>query len=190
MRNLLVVALLFEAVGAAPLLGAQDELSKVELYGGYDYVRFNIHASVMGQPPSQTFNANGGGGQLIYNVNDWLGVLGDVGGYWATSLTSRAAGAAIPYLFGPRLNFRRRVVTPFAQVLLGGVVTSSGIQTSGWQDHFAMTGGGGIAVKVSKQLSIRPVQAEYFMTKIPDGLNNQQNNFRFSAGVALLIGRK
>jgi len=190
MRYLLVLALVFTANGAAPLLRAQDQPSKMELYGGYDYVRFNVHTNVIGQPPSQTFNANGGGGQLVYNVNEWLGVLGDVGGYWATSSTSRAAGAAIPYLFGPRLDFRRRVVTPFAQVLLGGVATSSGIQTSGWQDHFAMTGGGGIDVKVSKQLSIRPIQAEYFITKIPDGLNNQQNNFRFSAGVAWLIGRR
>ena len=31
--------------------------------------------------------------------------------------------------------------------------------------------------------TIRPVQAEYFMTKIPDGLSNRQNNFRFSTGI-------
>ena len=190
MRNLPVVALLFAVIGAAPLLPAQDQPSKVELYGGYDYVRFNIRADVIGQPPSQTFNANGGGGQLVYNVTNWLGVLGDVGGYWATSSTSRAAGAAIPYLFGPRLNLRRRSVTPFAQVLLGGVATSSGIQTSGWQDHFAMTAGGGLDVQVSEHLSVRLVQAQYFMTKIPDGLNNLQNNFSFSTGVSLLIGKK
>lgn len=190
MRNSLAVVFLLTAIGAAPALRAQNTVPQLELYGGYDYVRFNINANVKGQPPSQTFNGNGGGGQLVYNVNNWLGVLGDVGGYWATSSTSQAAGAAIPYLFGPRLSFRRRVVTPFAQVLLGAVATSSGIQTSGWQDHFAMTGGGGIDVKVTRQLSIRPIQAEYFLTKIPDGLSNQQNNFRFSTGVSFLIGRK
>jgi hypothetical protein len=32
-----------------------------------------------------------------------------------------------------------------------------------------MTAGGGIDFKVSKHVSVRPVQAEYFMTKIPDG---------------------
>jgi hypothetical protein len=46
-----------------------------------------------------------------------------------------------------------------------------------------MTAGGGIDLKVSRHVSVRPVQAEYFMTKIPDGLNNRQNNFRFGAGV-------
>jgi opacity protein-like surface antigen len=182
MRNTLVVLFLFTAT--MPALWAQDEPSKLELYGGYDYVRFNINAKISGQPPSQTFNGNGGGGQLMYNVNNWLGILGDVGGYWATSTTnSGSAGAAIPLLLGPRVNLRRGVVTPFAQVLLGGVVTSSGIEQIGWQSHFAMTAGGGVDFKVSKHFSIRPVQAEYFLTKIPDGLNNRQNNFRFSAGI-------
>jgi outer membrane protein with beta-barrel domain len=186
MRNSLVMVLLFAAISAAPSLWAQEEPSKLELYGGYDYVRFNISAKVNGQPPSQTFNGNGGGGQLVYNVNSWLGVLGDVGGYWATNSTSQ--GAAIPYLFGPRANFGHGMVTPFAQVLLGGVLTSSGIEQSGWQSHIAMTAGGGIDVKVSKHFSIRPVQAEYFLTKIPDGLNNRQNNFRFGAGIVFRFG--
>jgi outer membrane protein with beta-barrel domain len=186
MRNSLAVVVLFAAIGAAPELRAQDEPSKLELYGGYSYIRFNINARVSGQPPSQTFNGNGGDGQFVYNVNNWLGVLGDVGGYWATNST--AQGAAIPYLFGPRLSFRHGAVTPFAQVLLGGVVTSSGIEQSGWQSHFAMTAGGGIDVRVSRHFSIRPLQAEYFLTKIPDGLNNRQNNFRFGAGIVFRFG--
>jgi len=186
MRNSLAVVLLIAAMGAAPTLRAQEEPSKAELYGGYGYARFNVNANVAGQPPSQVFNGNGGGGDLEYNVNNWLGVLGDVSGYWATNATKQ--GAAIPYLFGPRVNLRHGKVTPFVQVLLGGVVTSSGIQTIGWQSHFAMTAGGGIDVKISKHFSIRPAQAEYFMTKIPDGINNRQNNFRFGAGIVLRFG--
>ena len=96
----------------------------------------------------------------------------------------------MPYLFGPRINFRRRRVTPFAQVLVGGVVTSSGIQTIGWQNNFAMTAGGGFDVRLSEHFTIRPMQAEYFLTKIPDGLHNRQNNFRYSAGISLLFGKK
>ena len=33
------------------------------------------------------------------------------------------------------------------------------------------------------------VQAEYFLTRIPNGLNNRQNNFRYSAGIVLRFGR-
>jgi hypothetical protein len=101
MRNSFAVVLLFAAMGAAPTLRAQQEPSKIELYGGYDYVRFNINTNISGQPPSQTFNANGGGGELVYNVNHWLGVLGDLGGYWATNTAnSNSQGAVIPYLLG------------------------------------------------------------------------------------------
>jgi len=190
MRNLFIViigALFLTVCGGRPA-AAQEGASKIELYGGYSYVRFNVNARVSGQPPSQAFNGNGGSGELAYNVNNWLGVLGSAGGYWATSSSSSAAGAAIPYLFGPRVNLRRGRITPFAHVLVGGVVTSSGIQETGWQSHFAMSAGGGIDVKVSKHFSIRPAQAEYFMTKIPDGLNNRQNNFRYSAGIVLRFG--
>jgi opacity protein-like surface antigen len=176
------------AIATVQQAKAQVSPSALELYGGYDYVLFRANANVAGQPPQQTFNANGGGGQLAYNINNWLGVLGDVAGYWATN--SRAQGAAIPYLFGPRINLRYRKMTPFAQVLLGGVVTSSGIQTSGWQNNFAMTAGGGFDIQVSEHVTIRPMQAEYFLTKIPDGVNNRQNNFRYSAGISLLLGKK
>lgn len=191
MRNALAVALLFATIGGAPSLRAQTDtdLSKFEIYGGYDYVRFNINANVPGHPAFQTFNGNGGGGQLVYNVNNWLGVLADVSAVWATSSNSSSSGAAIPYLFGPRANLRHARITPFAQVLLGGVVTSSGIRYIGWQNQLAMTAGGGIDLKVSKHVSLRPLQAEYFMTKIPDGLNNRQNNFRYSAGISFLFGR-
>jgi len=187
MRKCIALLSLFAAIGLAPALRAQEEPSRIELYGGYDYIRFNINSNVSGQPPSQVFNGNGGSGDLEYNITNWFGVVGDVGGIWATN--GSKYGAAIPCLFGPRVNFLKGKVTPFAQVLLGGVVTSSGIQTSGWQSHFAMTTGGGIDVKISKHFSLRPAQAEYFLTKIPDGLNNRQNNFRYSAGVVLRFGR-
>ena len=44
-----------------------------------------------------------------------------------------------------------------------------------------MTAGGGIDIKVSRHILVRPIQAEYFMTKIPDGLNNRQDNLRIGA---------
>src|SRR5580692_12969583 len=57
----------------ALLAGAQDETPKVELYGGYDYVR----VSDLGD----SYNFNGGSGQFAYNANRWLGLVGDFGGY-------------------------------------------------------------------------------------------------------------
>ena len=53
-----------------------------------------------------------------------------------------------------------------------------------------MTAGGGIDFKVSKQVSVRPVQAEYFMTRLPNGLSNRENNLRIGGGIVLLLGRR
>jgi opacity protein-like surface antigen len=191
MRKSLAVGLWLGLLGTVPLVKAQEEPSKVDLYGGYYYARFNVNASSVGGAPSETFNGNGGGVQLVYNPNHWLGVVGDMAGYGATATTNGAlVGGGFTYLVGPRVNFRHGKVTPFAQTLLGGIWTTDGIGHSGSESNFAMTAGGGIDFKVSRHVSVRPIQAEYFMTKIPDGLNNRQNNLRIGAGIVLLVGRK
>jgi opacity protein-like surface antigen len=190
MKNSSALVVLILVIGFALPAKAQDVTPRFEAYAGYYYTRFNVNANVPGIAPSAAYNGNGGGGQIEYNVNHWLGAVGDLGGFVATSSGNGAfAGAGFTYLFGPRVNFRRGKVAPFAQALFGGVRTTDGIaQSTGTENNFAMTAGGGIDFKVSKHISVRPVQAEYFMTKIPDGLNNRQNNFRYSAGVVFRLG--
>jgi opacity protein-like surface antigen len=189
-KSFAIVVLLGIFATARPMQ-AQEQVSKLEVYGGYYYARFNVNANVPGIAPSATYKGNGGGGQFEYNANHWLGVVGDLGGFYATSSGSGAfAGVAFTYLLGPRVNFRRGKVTPFAQALFGGVWTTDGIaQSTGPENNFAMTAGGGIDFKVSKHVSVRPVQAEYFMIRIPDGLNNRQNNLRVGTGIVLRLGR-
>lgn len=46
-----------------------------------------------------------------------------------------------------------------------GHLDRDGIGVSGSKNNFAMTAGGGIDVKVSGHLSVRPIQAEHFLTK-------------------------
>ena len=185
MMKSLAVRLLLGLLGTALLAKAQQEPSKFDLYGGYYYARINVNANVPGIAPSATYNGNGGGGQFEYNANHGLGVVGDLGGFRATSSGSGSfAGGVFTYLLGPRVNFRRGKVTLFAQTLFGGVRTTDGIaQSTGTENNFAMTAGGGIDIKVSMHVCVRPVQAEYFMTKIPDGLNNRQDNLRVGAGI-------
>ena len=184
----IVLALALLAI-AGPMM-AQESPSKFEVYGGYYYARFNVNASAAGGAPSETFNGNGGGVQLEYNSNHWLGVVGDLAGYGATATTNGAlVGGAFTYLFGPRVNVRHGKITPFVQTLFGGIWTTDGIGQSGSENNFAMTAGGGIDVKVSRHVSIRPVQAEYFMTKLSDGLNNRQDNLRVGAGIVVRLGR-
>ena len=188
-KTFALVALLagFAASGSVE---AQDPPARLEAYGGYYYARFNINANVPGVPPSEAFKAHGGGGQLEYNANNWLGVVGDLAGYGATStVNGQLVGGAFTYLFGPRVNFRQAKVAPFVQALFGGILTTAGIGQSASENNFAMTAGGGIDFKVSRHVSVRPIQAEYFMTKLPDGLNNRQNNLRVGAGIVLRLGQ-
>ncbi len=189
MRTSFVILLIVAAFAAVLPATAQDETPQVELYGGYYYARFNVSVNAPGFPAAASFNANGGGGQLEYNVTRWLGIVGDLGGYHVS--TPSGAGA-FSYLFGPRINFRRKrtTVMPFAHVLFGGVDTTGSIGRVGPTNAFAMTVGGGVDIAVSPSVAIRPAQAEYFMTKFSGGLGNRQDNFRFGAGVVFRFGQK
>jgi opacity protein-like surface antigen len=188
MKKSIAILALLVASAATPVLVKAQDVPLVEGYAGYDFLRVNATTRLPGVAPSFSFNANGGGGQLEVNVNRWLGIVGDLAGYSVDNPT--AHGEAFSYLFGPRINFRYSRVTPFVHVLFGGLLASDGIGSFGPENHFAMAAGGGIDFKVSRRFAVRPVQAEYFMTKFPDGLNNRQNNFRFSTGIVLLLGRR
>jgi opacity protein-like surface antigen len=155
---------------------AQNETPKMEVYGGYDYVLVNASGS--------SFNFNGGSGQFVYNANRWLGIVGDLGGYYTAD---GFTGGIFSYLFGPRISFRGHGrVTPFAQVLVGGARSIVDFP----QNTFAMTAGGGVDVKVSPHFAIRPIQAEYFLTQFSNSTTTRQNNFRYSAGVVFQFGKR
>ncbi len=60
---------------------------------------------------------------------------------------------------------------------------------------FAMTVGGGFDIKLSKKLSLRPVQAEYLYTRFGNDcnavvctFNNNQNSFRLKSGIVINWG--
>lgn len=126
MTSSLAVALLLGVIAAAPPLRAQGGPSKVELYGGYDYVRYNANPKVNGVPPSESFNANGVSGQITFNPNNWLGLVAELSGY-AVARQGLNTTHQVSYLFGPRINLRRGKFTPYARVLLGGVWAEDGI---------------------------------------------------------------
>jgi len=184
-----VVALFLVLFGFLPLATAQEvETPKVQLYGGYNFVRYNANPRIAGVPSSESFNANGISGQVVYNPDKKLGIVGELGGY-SLARTGFNTTHQVSYLFGPRVSLRRHVVTTFAQVLFGRVWAEDGI-TLGSVTAFGMTLGGGIDLRVSRYLAVSPLQAEYFLTKFPDGANDRQNNFRFGTGIVLRLGNK
>ena len=188
MKRLIGVVLLL-VFGYLPRARAQEIATpKIELYGGYDFVRYNANPRINGVSSSESFSANGISGQAVYNANNRFGIVGDFSGY-RLARTGRDTTYQVSYLFGPRVSLKRHVVTPFAQVLFGGVWAADGV-TLGPVNAFGMTAGGGIDLRASRYFTVRPLQAEYFLTKFPDGANDRQNNFRFGAGIVLRLGSK
>jgi outer membrane protein OmpA-like peptidoglycan-associated protein len=151
---------------------------------------------------------NGGSASLAFNLNRYLGLVGDFGAYTNSEVRFTGAStstvdvnnanvAALTYLFGPRLSFRKydRIV-PFAQVLFGDVhanqVTLAGCTVNCTllpsQDSFAMTAGGGLDLRVHHHFAIRIIQAEYLMTTFAGYTTGMQNDLRLSSGIVFRFG--
>jgi len=195
---------------------AAAEDSKVEVFGEYSYLRFNPSLSFVN---SRSFN--GGGGGLTFNLNKYFGIKAELMGYGSTNYTipagtvipnSNGEVTANPittqanmftYLFGPQVTYRTPKVNVFGELLFGGSNSNGyaniasafngvgGNVATGTQHPFTMGLGGGLDVKVSKNIAIRPIELDYILTRYtnPETLTNNQNSFRYTAGVVFYLGR-
>ena len=179
----------------ASLTAAAQDVPKAEGFLGYSYVRVNPGSGISG------LNLNGGSGQFSYNVTNSISLVADLGGYRVhENIATSPSGPVIPlrgsvfsYLFGPRFTVRHDRVEPFAQVLFGGArASASALGTSGSDNGFAMAVGGGVDFKVNDFFAVRPVQAEYLLTRLGSSLGGtqSQHNFRYSAGVVFRFGKR
>jgi hypothetical protein len=175
---------------SAQSFSAGRDTPKVDIFGGYSYMRSNTVVS--GAP----INLNGGSGSLAYNFNNWLGVVGDVGFYHQGSVTANRLSLDVAtYQAGPRISLRRHEhLIPFAQLLLGAGHASGTLYTTslrggfapiGANNGFILTAGGGMDWKLTPTIGIRLVQAEYLYSQFLNGgaYGNRQNNVRLSAGI-------
>jgi opacity protein-like surface antigen len=134
---------------------------------------------------------NGGSGYFEYNLNRTLGLVADIGGYANTR--TGIDDKLLTYMFGPRFNWRRARLTPYAQFLFGGAYVwnnPAGVSTT--QNAFATAAGGGLDYRLTDRIAIKPIQVEYVMTQIDSarGFGSHQNDVRYSAGVVLRFGEK
>ncbi len=162
MRKLFVLMLLMLMCAGAAL--AQDA-PKAEVAGNYTYIHF-----------SGGGNCNGASGSVTGYLNSWFGVTGDFG-----ACHFGGGGSAQTYMFGPKVAYRSGGrVDPYFHLLFGGTHVTGA-------SAFSMTLGGGFDYKLQDHFAIRVAQVEYYMTHF-GGV--RQNNFRFSAGVVIRIGKK
>jgi outer membrane protein OmpA-like peptidoglycan-associated protein len=190
------------------LTAAAEDWPRYETSLQYTFTRFNPTTSVL-----PTFNANGGSGQFAYNFNRSFSAVLDLGAVYTGNIHSvRLDTTLVNFLAGPRVSIRKNSrITPYFQTLFGGVYGTTStrflptatplpatltlpggttIRIEHGQTAFAMTAGGGLDLKLNRHVSFRPIQAEYFLTRLNNFASNDQNqnNFRYSAGFTFTFG--
>jgi outer membrane immunogenic protein len=131
------------------------------------------------------------GGKAEFRVafSRQVGLVGEIAGVHANSInTAHEEISLVSYLFGPRLSWRVHRFTPFTEGLIGGVhgfdaTFPSSSNSTAVPDAFAMAAGGGINIDLSRHLALRPFQADYFLTTLPNAAANRQNSLRLGAGI-------
>jgi len=171
--------------------GAAQDIPKAEIYGGYEFLRFNASS------PTNAFSANGGAASFQYNFNHHFGFVAEFGGVHNGSLTIAGSQTLHPdqtaftYLFGPRVFINKGgVVSPFFEFMVGGFhnsrsfsildsllphpvnpiagVTETPLTTStkftSTQNAAAMVLGGGMDIRMGKKVSFRPIEVDWVPT--------------------------
>jgi hypothetical protein len=149
------------------------------------------------------FNLNGGNVSGAFYVNNWLGLVGDLGLYHQGNIAATGFSLTFSsYQFGPRLRLRNHTrLTPFGQFLLGaghagGTLYTRSLGSSmpplGTNNGFVLTAGGGVDWRLSSRIGIRLVQAEYLHSQFRNGSGNgnRQNNLSLSTGVVFSFGNE
>jgi hypothetical protein len=213
-KLLLLAALL--CLYAIPAIA--DDAPKAEVFGEYSYLRFNPtlpginNRSFSGGGGGITFNFNNyngikaefmGYGRTKYTIPAGTAIPGSSPAA-VTTAPITTQGNMFTYLFGPQITYRTPKVNVFGELLFGGSNSNAygnvasalngvgGNIASGTQHPFTMAFGGGLDIKVSKNIAVRPVEIDYLLTRYtnPFTQTNNQNNFRYVAGVVYYFGGK
>jgi hypothetical protein len=172
MKKIFYAVCLILLVSSATTAQQETEFPRVEIFGGYSHLIGN----------QQGFNVSATG-----NINKWFGVVADFSRLSSKiteqNITEKITGNI--YLFGPQFSYRgNKRVTPFARVLLGAATASSKVSLGSQSLELV---GGGLDIRVSKNVAIRAVQADYIHTS---AFGEGQHNGRLSFGVVFRFGNR
>jgi hypothetical protein len=194
-------------VGAILLVGMAafgQEFPRAEVGFNYSYARFAPSASY-----SKGHSLNGGGGSVVFNWNEYLGIRADLQGYgsnltgfniapnptFPSGLHGNVQGNLFTYLFGPQLKVRAHKLEPFGNLLFGGAHTNAygnafttlcqpiagtcGITKAPTAEAFAMSFGGGVDIPINHRVSFRPAEVSYLLTRFSNPLTKTNNQNNF-----------
>ena len=173
-----VFASLF-VLAASFSLFAQKSSDKLDIFGGYSYVRFNP-----GQGAS-AINQNGWESTATFKVAPMFGISADIDGSYNT--TNGAKNSVYTYLFGPQVKIGNDKGSVFVHGLFGFAhdsVTANilGTNISASDNAFASAIGGGYDWRANETISVRLFQFDYLMTRFS---STTQNNMRLGFGITI-----
>lgn len=154
---------------------------------GFDYTYFHVNA-----PPMQCgcFSMNGGGGNLVINMPHGMSMVADLAAAHASKINGTTQNISIfNYLFGPRYSYRTASrYTPYAEVLIGGSEELSNYAYVQNRNAFAFSSGGGVSRALNQHLAWNIVKVDYVYSRLPNAVNDHQNDLRVSTGIAFRFG--
>jgi peptidoglycan-associated lipoprotein len=117
--------------------------------------------------------------------------LVDYGRTSATNINNAGHNLVLStYMGGVRYSIQRgEKFSPYGQVLVGTGHTSSNYAIDADIWRLAASVGGGLNVRLSRRVDFRPVEAQYLLTRIPNAVNEIQNQLRLSSGLVFHFSR-
>lgn len=144
------------------------------------------------------------GATLDYNMQLWhgLGVAASGTGLAGTNLQTNIDIHHIQALVGPRYTYNLGHITPTAWNRKGGFFVEAKVgytfATKGLYpvngivlptaSSLTYQGGAGINFHIYHRFDLRLIEADYVITKLPNGGTNQQNTLRFASGLNFHFG--
>jgi outer membrane immunogenic protein len=164
--------------------------SRVEVGLDYNYVRSNVPNGGCG-----CFGLNGGSGWVAFKFTRSLALVGEIASQNASNISTTGANLTLTsYLAGARYSWTHAArFAPFAQALLGGAHAGGTLAPGnsglpGSANAFALTAGGGLDIGLTRRIALRALEADYYLTRFDNGVNDHQNNLRIEAGVIVRFG--
>ncbi len=170
-----LLALFISSVFAG--VAAAQSAPAAEAFIGYSFVRADGGENFPG----------GWHGSIAGNFNKNFGLVGEFSGHYKDF--SGVTLKVHTFTFGPRFTYRgSERVEAFAHATVGGANASASAFGIGAGDTaFAWTIGGGVDIRCTDRIAVRPVQLDYVGTRFG---SQTQNNLRYSAGIVFRFGSK
>jgi hypothetical protein len=172
MRKFIGLALLVSLFSLAAFAQEGGNAPKAEIFGGYQYTRFDGGV-----------NANGWNTSVAGNLNNWFGIAADFSGAYKSQ--SGASFHNYTYTFGPVVSYRHNEkFTPFAHFLIGDARASASVTGVGSASIYGLNiMFRGLDVNASRRIALRAVQFDW-LGMHSNGVSDN-NNMRISTGILI-----